>query len=115
MPLAPCHRFEGNVDDTEALLAFILTHLKVDDRVSFICPAGKGKAYMSRVRAMLSRVRKRLEQKGKLRQHFYMLSDVVPWTLEGKRYDCVFVHRKVTDAQKMLENFESMIGHSSRL
>lgn len=116
MQTVPCHRFEGDVDDTEQLLAFVLTHFNSNHRISFICPAGKGAAIMSRLRAKLSRVRKKLKEKGKRQQHFYMLSDVKSWTsLDGKRSDCVFVTKKVTQGQEMLERFEAQVGHSGRL
>lgn len=116
MQTVPCHRFTGDVDSTEDLLAFVLIHFNKDHRVSFICPAGKGKAIMSRLRAKLSRTRKNIKLKGGRQQHFYMLSHITPWTqLDGRRQECVFVTKKVTESQQMLERFEGMVGHSGRL
>jgi hypothetical protein len=59
---------EPALDKTEQLLEQILIPiLRNDARVRFLCPSGEGGPIAQRVRVMLSRKRKALEQKGRRR------------------------------------------------
>ena len=107
---------EVDVNNTKLLLGSILTQVNNDNRVQFLCPAGSGEAIMQRARVMLSRVRKRLEQRGKARKHFKLHHSIHPYTdREGIRHDCVTVWRSKNLRHSMAETLEDLVGHSQQL
>lgn len=100
------------LDQTEKLLEQILIPiLKNDARVRFLCDAGEGEAVAQRLRVMLSRKRKQLEQQQKKTKKFRLHSSIHKETHEGKRYDCVIMWRSVNETHIMTQELEDLLGN----
>jgi hypothetical protein len=103
---------EPALNHTETLLEQILLPiLQSDARVRFLCDAGDGEAVAQRVRVMLSRKRKQLEQGGKKVKRFRLHSSIHPETHEGRRYDCIIMWCSVNETHIMTQELEDLLGN----
>lgn len=103
---------EPALNHTETLLEQILLPiLQSDARVRFLCEAGDGEAVAQRVRVMLSRKRKQLEQRGKKIKRFRLHSSIHAETHMGKRCDCVIMWRSVNETHLMTQELEDLLGN----
>lgn len=101
---------EPALDKTEQLLEQILIPiLRNDARVRFLCPSGEGGAIAQRLRVMLSRKRRALEQKGRKPQRFRLHSSIHTETHEGRRYDCLIMWRSVSELHLMTQDLEDVL------
>jgi hypothetical protein len=101
---------EPSLDKTETLLEQILIPiLREDARVRFLCPAGEGEAIAQRLRVMLSRSRKKLEQRGKKPRRFRLHSSIHTETHEGKRRDCLIMWQSTSDLHLMTQDLEDVL------
>lgn len=101
---------EPALDKTEQLLEQILFPiLKENARVRFLCPPGEGGPIAQRVRVMLSRKRKALEQKNRKPQRFRLHSSIHTETHEGRRYDCLIMWRSVSELHLMTQDLEDVL------
>ncbi len=102
---------EPALDKTERLLEQILPALIIQEkRVRFLCDAGTGEAVAQRIRVMLSRKRKTLEQRGKKPRRFRLHSSVHPETHAGKRFDCLILWHVINDVHLMTQELEDMLS-----
>jgi hypothetical protein len=104
-----------DVNDTQALLGAILTHVNADQRVQFLCDPGMGGPIMQRVRVKLSRVRKKLNERGRPKKHFKLHHDIYPYSKDGKRHDCVVVWRTRNLRHSISETLEDLIGNGNSI
>lgn len=95
--------------NTDELLGTILTHVRNDLRVCFLCPPGNGGTVMQRVRVALSRVRTDMKRKGRPIAHFTLRNTVHPETHDARRFDAVVVWREVNQRHTMLETLEDIV------
>lgn len=101
---------EPALDKTEQLLEQILIPiLRKDARVRFLCPSGEGGAIAQRLRVMLSRKRRALEQKNRKPQRFRLHSSIHTETHEGRRYDCLIMWRSVSELHLMTQDLEDVL------
>lgn len=109
--MQPCVQIhKPALDKTEKLLEQILIPiLKEDARVRFLCPPGEAEAIAQRLRVMLSRSRKRLEQRNKKPRRFRLHSSVHKETHEGKRYDCLIMWQSTSDLHFMTQDLEDVL------
>lgn len=102
---------EPALNHTETLLGQILLPILADDaRVRFLCEPGEGNAVAQRLRVMLSRKRRTLEQRQKKLKKFRLHSSVHTETHEGKRCDCVIMWRSVNETHVMLQELEDLLS-----
>lgn len=111
--MQPCVRIEQpQLDKTEKLLEQILIPILHDDaRVRFLCESGDGEAVAQRVRVMLSRKRKQLEQQQKKIKRFRLHSSIHNETHDGKRHDCVIMWRSVNETHIMIQELEDLLSN----
>lgn len=103
------------LNHTETLLEQILLPILTQDgaRVRFLCEAGEGEAVAQRVRVMLSRKRKMLEQQKRKVKRFRLHSSIHSETHEGKRFDCVIMWRSVNETHLMTETLEDLLSNGN--
>ena len=100
------------LNHTETLLEQILLPILTQEaRVIFLCDADEGEAVAQRIRVMLSRKRKGLEQQGKKVKRFRLHSSIHPETYLGKRYDCVVMWRSVNETHIMTQELEDLLSN----
>jgi len=101
------------LNHTETLLEQILLPILTQDgaRVRFLCDSGEGEAVAQRVRVMLSRKRKMLEQQQRKVKRFRLHSSIHSETHEGKRFDCVIMWRSVNETHLMTETLEDLLSN----
>lgn len=101
-----------NIDDTEKLLVEILSHTlhNPDFRILFLVPAGSGRHYVARLRVMISRKRKRMEQKGRKQKQFRLNSCIHPETHSGIRHDAIVMWTQRLDSHVLTEALEDILG-----
>lgn len=98
---------------TENLLAEVLkVILKAEgNRVLFLCDAGRGPDVVQRIRVMISRNRRRLEEKGSRPRRFRLKSSIHSETHDGIRYDACVLWMQVTTQNQMLQDLEGMLSN----
>jgi hypothetical protein len=101
---------QANIHNTEALLKEAMPWMNRQARVSFLVPAGMGVPWIQRIRVKISRIRKKLESRGKKYRHFNLRSTIHPYTHEGIRYDCVTMWTTQNATQESIELLEEMLG-----
>lgn len=105
-------RIEPKLDNTEELLAQILrVILKDEQRVAFLCPAGRAAALLARLRVMTSRKRKVMAAKGLKAKQFRTRASVHAETHNGIRHDCIVMWRETNDSTFMSEVFEDLMSN----
>lgn len=111
--MTPCVRIDApKLDKTEGLLEQILIPILTEDaRVRFLCDPSTGEAVAQRVRVMLSRKRKQLEQQGKKLKKFRLHSSIHTETHEGKRFDCVVMWRSINETHIMTQELEDLLSN----
>lgn len=77
------------IHKTSDLLGHILYNCKIHGRVQFLVDAGQGEAVVQRLRVALSRSRKRNLRAGKLTQEFTLRHQSYPYSLDGRRKECL--------------------------
>lgn len=103
---------EPALNHTETLLEQILLPiLQTDARVRFLCDRGDGEAVAQRVRVMLSRKRKHLEQQGKKVKRFRLHSSIHLETHMNKRWDCVIMWSSVNETHIMTQELEDLLSN----
>lgn len=101
---------EPALDKTERLLEQILLPiLKQDARVRFLCPVGEGEAIAQRLRVMLSRKRRSLEQQKKKPRRFRLHSSIHTETHGGHRFDCLIMWQSTSDLHLMTQDLEDVL------
>lgn len=99
-----------NLAKTEKLLEQILIPIiKQRARVRFLCPAGEGAAIAQRIRVMLSRKRRAMEQRSQKVRRFRLHSSIHHETHEGVRYDCLIMWQSVSEAHIMTQELEDLM------
>lgn len=99
------------LDDTTKLVEVIMTNAADNNRVLFLVPAGQAGNVLARIRTMISRKRKALEQRGKKIKRFTLNSTVHRETHEGIRYDAIIMWRTVSDSHIMMETLEDLLSN----
>lgn len=101
------------IQKTKDLLGQVLLAASAGNRVQFLVDAGQGGVVAQRLRVALSRSRLRNKQAGRKISEFTLHHSVYPYTMDGKRHDCLvmwveksFVHRKRELLDDLVERIE---------
>jgi hypothetical protein len=101
---------KANIYNTEDILKEAMPWMNQEQRVQFLVPAGKGEAWIQRIRVKISRVRNHMKKRGKKYRYFNLRSSVHPHTEGGIRYDCVILWTTQNAAHEGIELLEGLFG-----
>jgi hypothetical protein len=97
------------LDNTNTLLAEVLTHVLKDHYVHFLVEAGEGRNVVNRLRMQLSRQRKKLRDKGKKFKQFMLYSTIHSETRDGIRYDAIVMWKQQSVSQLAEQDIENIL------
>ena len=101
---------EPSLDNTNKLLAEVLTHVLQDHYVLFLVDAGEGRNVVNRLRMQLSRQRKKLRDRGKKFKQFTLHSTIHPETHDGVRFDAIVMWKQQSLSQIAAQDIENLLA-----
>lgn len=104
-------RINPPLDNTEALVGELLTHVLEGERVAFLVPAGTAFHIMARVRTMISRRRRRVLEANRKPKRFTLHHTCHAETHNGLRMDCIVVWKHVGESHMLTETLEDLISN----
>lgn len=103
-------RITVDLTDTDKMVGEILLHTMDGKRVCFLVPAGASYHTCARIRTLISRMRKRLEQNGKRPKRFTLRSSTHSETHGGIRQDCIVMWQETAEHHLMTEKLEDLLA-----